>query len=452
MVKVFNRPDKLEENDAGFEYTPKQKGDAKQLKAKLDELLNSRQGRIIAYIGRFGSGKSVTLKYVEEKYRVSKKKNSPEWMTFEAWRYTDRSKLWNGFVLEVSNTTGGSRQKSKTENQINGISNAKRWVHKHPTLTTLLTLPIFIATCWFIWSFFLYDESVFALFAKALLKYALPIYFAILILVGVNALFRKHTPLARIEEYEKILEKSLNKPLVVVVEDIDRAGEEGIIFLETLRSFIDKQKDNKKFSYPFIVIAPQDITYMSVTNQDKINGLDRGIKIYDNAMYYGSSVIQTGTTKKLLEVAGTQKEYLDDMVLVAGNILQNYKNQLSPRKIKFILREVHDYAATQDNVNPGIALLFISMRYIKHLDEKSYLEHFHRARLSNFHLTSGTQPVSKFIQILIKAAGIKETASQCHIEFTKDVDEIKAEITRKNVNDTVVLEMRIHDRYRQLLS
>lgn len=77
---------------------------------------------------------------------------------------------------------------------------------------------------------------------------------------GLNHFFET-SPARRVDEIQGILTdqiKKSNKDLLVVVEDIDRSGDSGVFFLETLKQFISNLKTNNKI----VVIVPMsDVSY-----------------------------------------------------------------------------------------------------------------------------------------------------------------------------------------------
>ncbi|MBU2025534.1 MAG: hypothetical protein ABIC19_04570 [Patescibacteria group bacterium] len=51
---------------------------------------------VIGFIGKFGTGKSVLLEGVKDKQGDLRK-----WIQFDAWKYPERSYLWENFTLEL---------------------------------------------------------------------------------------------------------------------------------------------------------------------------------------------------------------------------------------------------------------------------------------------------------------------------------------------------------------
>lgn len=456
MPQIFTNPTALEETVNDVDLSDKQITEAKRLKKKLDTWQSQRQSKIIAYVGRFGSGKSATLKRVESLYEQSRAKKKPRWLTFEAWRYVDRAKLWDGFVLELSDALGGRKGRDQAADKIDGLAGIGRYIHRHPLQIFAYVTSVWLIVSIAVWLALYGHGDATSLLIKAILKYATPIWLGALALAGVTTFFRKKSaPLTRVEELEGLLSEALCKlkqPMIIVAEDVDRAGDEGVVFLETVRHFLNTHPDIK---HPVIIIAPQDITYMSALNEDKIKGLERSVKIYDDALYYGSSLIQAGDTTKLLELAGIKDEYREGLVQVAGQILRHYKGQLSLRLLKFIFREVEAFAESQDRIDPSIALVFVAMRYLRHEENgkkpQTYLEAFNQTPIHNMHL--GSLIVAPMIRMLTGRAGVAADVMQCQLVFSPDIStEISAQELQSYPNSSIRLDLQLHERYQALLS
>lgn len=455
MPKIFDNPTILTEKIDDITLSRGQIEEAARLKTKIDDWKERRDNIIVAYVGKFGSGKSATLSEAERLYRAEG--SQILWLNFEAWRYADRTKLWDGFVLEVADAIGGKKVREKAKSKIDGIQELAKHVYEHPVNVFTLVVGVWLIVSVSLWFLALYKTDEWILFYKALLKYALPSLFALLALAGVSTLFRsKPAPLTRVEELEQLLDsslKKLKKPLVVVAEDVDRAGEEGIIFLETLSNFLNNQGETNE---PVIVIAPQDITYMSALNSDKIKGLDRSIKIYNSAVYYGSSVLSDEDVEQLLDEAKISQEYKDALLKTIKQLLHHYRNQLSMRMIKFILRELHEFSESEDRIDPDVAAIFILIRYIKHQENGSspttILQAFNNASLSNIHLGILSSGIAPTVKLLNALAGITQNVTTCQIEFAENVDfEIDGTITNERAVGTVTTKVTINNRYQALL-
>lgn len=456
MTQIFTNPSALEETTYGVELSKKQISEAKRLKRQLNDWQKQNQSKIVAYVGRFGSGKSATLRQVEVLYDQSKAKKKPLFLNFEAWRYADRTKLWDGFVLEIARQVGGDKKLNKTSDEIDGLSGVGRYVYKHPLQIALAVSAVWAIASALIW-FILFDKSnTEALFIKDLLKYAAPILLGLLAIAGVTTLFRtRSSPLSRVEELEGILGRSLKgfkRPLIIVAEDIDRVGDEGVIFLETLRSFLNEQGESLK--YPIIIVAPQDVTYMSVLNEDKIKGLERSVKIYDSVVYYGSSLLNISDVGTLLVNAGLKDDQLDRTLDTLKWLNKSFPGQFSMRLIKSIMREVKSFVEATGASDVGLATFYIAIRYVKVMKDGNPHIALNRLRTLGSRVSTriSNQDMSSTKAVLQYLAGVERSQSDdCRIEYGESDHIAGTEVVNKHGNVTHI-QINIPSVYEQLLS
>ena len=170
---------------------------------------------VVGLVGKFGSGKSTMLYQL---YKESAIPDTEHWIVFDAWKYPERKDLWEGFVLDVAKNID-KKLFDNARKKIDGTNNAD--------IQSLINV-IFSG-----FNYFLPGAGIGKNFAS---------------------LF-KSSPARRVFEFQEILYdfvKKTNKNLFFIVEDIDRSGDRGVYFLETLRYFI---KENN-FDGKLIVIVP----------------------------------------------------------------------------------------------------------------------------------------------------------------------------------------------------
>lgn len=159
----------------------------------------------LAIVGKFGSGKSTALYQLQ----VVDKENL--WLDFDAWKYPARNDLWEGFVLDIAEQIG---KLSKVTKRIDGKSSGK-------PIVDILT-------------------DIAASFSNVPGLNVIDKIF--------NRLFES-SPATRVFELQRILLELFNKsnkPLVIVIEDVDRSGDKGVYFLETLKNFLQtNQVENR---------------------------------------------------------------------------------------------------------------------------------------------------------------------------------------------------------------
>jgi hypothetical protein len=160
------------------------------MRAKIDSV---KSGSIIGLVGRFGSGKSTML------YQLQKQDSDRIWFVFDAWKYPNREHLWEGFILDFAESVGVLK---KVKDKISGDDlKSKGLAASAGILSFFSGLP----------------------FLDRLAEYF------------------KTAPATRVSEMQRVLLELINKQeheIYFVIEDIDRSGDAGIYFLETVRQFL----------------------------------------------------------------------------------------------------------------------------------------------------------------------------------------------------------------------
>ena len=206
-----------------------------KIKQFQKKILAINSPTIIGLVGPFGVGKSTMLFQVEKKLN-----NKSKWINFDAWKYPDRRDLWEGFILDFADQVG--EEKKKILKKVDGKSSKSKWVD----LVTDIASGI---------SEVIPDEINF--------------------LDKFVKIFQK-SPATRIFQLQDILKniiKHVGKNVYVVIEDIDRSGDKGIFFLETLKQFMLNLESANKF----IVIVPMS----NVNYQDKFDSYLKAVDYFE---------------------------------------------------------------------------------------------------------------------------------------------------------------------------
>jgi len=327
---------------------------------RIDQVAQSGESSIIAYLGPFGSGKTTILRNVKSK--IAKKY---KWIDFDTWRYSNRNELWDAFVVKASADLTIGRDEWDIADEVDGNElDAKRTV----------LLWIWIVVIWLIltiisiilWTSFKSEAG----FWEAYLKFATPVIAPILLLVGLGRILKisnlsDKRPLRRTFELEALLYRKIRssrKPIVIIIEDVDRVGEDGAIFMETLHEFIG----TKKFKKPIIIIAPQsnDSFEISITDRRK---LEHSLKVYDEKIFFGSKMEHSSIDSLYLslEFHSEYEVFKPAMVEITKELVYYYQTgQLTIRMLKHALREVEWFIQTHPDHNPAVALVFSIARMV----------------------------------------------------------------------------------------
>lgn len=155
---------------------------------------------MIGIVGDYGVGKSVMLNTYREKYASTS--DDTIWIQFDAWKYPDRSDLWEGFVLDFVYQYDPNRFEA-----IMKIIDGK-------------------------------DRDLVATVAKSATAW---IPLAGKTLDQIISHFASTTPVKRVFEIQMLLEELIRnekRRIHIVIEDADRSGATGIYLLETLNQFL----------------------------------------------------------------------------------------------------------------------------------------------------------------------------------------------------------------------
>lgn len=296
---------------------------------------------IVGFIGKFGTGKSALLQEVK-KMRVNSK---PEkWWQFDAWKYQNKSSLWESFLLDF-------------------IDENKGWRHGK------IIRRKFIGKRYFFWQSLvvLTSAGIGVIFQK---NNILPFWFVpFMPLFGVflSSLFYDF-PINHLSELQKEFLEYINshkkdEDLFIVLEDIDRSNDSGINFLETL-SYLLRNCPN----------TTRKIVIIATINKD---GFKNNLSAYEKCldfMYFSQlpnpdmyKFVDNVFDEKIFSENGIFREQIARFLHELNNLPDG-----SIRKIKLLLR---DAAVTCDYLGKGekeydwrMIIVFTAMRYFEYPD------------------------------------------------------------------------------------
>jgi len=360
-MALFNKPESLEEQPS--------KADAlgyldeiTHVKMRIDRLVAKKKHSIVAYLGPFGVGKSTVLS------EVHKQSEDYQWITFEMWRYANRNELWDAFVIRIVSQLKRNKDESDIADEIEGsVLSRFEWPFILIWVGFIwlgLTVLSYIA-----WNSFKDGIGLSGQFLEAYLKYAVPTILPILILGGLGwflqlSFITSKRPLKRVFELESLLfnnVKRMKKPLIVVVEDVDRSSEDGAVFLETLDYFLRRITPEMK---AFVVIAPQSAQGFNKTDANSYKGLETALKIYDEKIYFNSALTDESITKFYSDLE-VDPEWKNQMIQATQAIVSAHRKTYTIRLLKHALREVVQFLEMNPDVNPVVALTIILSRYVE---------------------------------------------------------------------------------------
>jgi len=444
-MSLFNNLNILKEGKIAT-LTNKQQQEKDRLASRIKSLSLKPTGSMLAFIGNFGSGKTTVIDKIKKDT-----KPSYNWVSFDVWRYSDRNQIWEGFVIEMIaklGNDGSLKQLGEVASDIEGDNRAGEWIKRNSAAVFVAVTIIWLLISSISWQLLHARYSPGAIFLKHLITYSLSPFLVLLAFVGVNTLFPRHKPMKRYFDFEQKLLDQINKsdkPVVVVIEDVDRVGEEGIVFLETVRQFLN---NNRKLNKPFIIVAPQSNLYLNVVSENTLQGFERGIKIYDSVIYYAGSYLQPEEALKIIADAGIAEEFqeLKEMFnSTVNNLIKHYKG-ISVRTFKFILREVDEFIKAFPQANPNIALILIASRHIKVTYDGQHSAAIDILSSKSQFIASSDQQIRQILQALIDVGGGGNIEVIVNLDFSAS-EEIN--LDKGDHNDVVLIAL--NDRYMMLL-
>ncbi|MBD3238479.1 MAG: hypothetical protein GF332_02480 [Candidatus Moranbacteria bacterium] len=317
--------------------------DLNQDKVNLEYIINSiNKPSILGYVGVFGIGKSTLI------HQIQKNSNKREdlWINFDAWKYPNRDNLWEGFVLDFAKKD--SKLFRKTLDKINGEQNRG----------IVELIKVLFKGGSIIGSF--YNPILSNLSFGEKFKF-----------------FFRTSPAKRVFEIQEILNKIIkkeNKNLFFVIEDIDRSGDKGIYFLETLNQYLKNFKDKKRI----IVIVPISKEHF-FNNQAYLKCLDY-IEFFNpgkpdlskliNKVFHDDYLL-----KNISESDEGKGKQLEQIKWFLENLFTAFSGVMTPRLLKLIIRNAEKsyLKMINDGLNPDwrVTIMIESLKFIKFNENKN---------------------------------------------------------------------------------
>lgn len=280
--------------------------DWSNLKNIIEKKIKSiSKSSILAIVGPFGIGKSTMLDKIEKDIKSDKN----FWFNFEAWKYPERENLWENFIYDFAQTSGVITKKDIEDITHGELRGGKKIIKSIIKTLTSMAKVDYIGT--------LFTEDL------------------------------KESPVTRVNDYQKLLDTiiiKLNKPIFITIEDIDRSGDFGLFFLETLKNYLEKKTSKKKILF-----------FVPISTKNYNEEIDRYLKVIDYFEFFNPSY-----NKNFL---GFVEDFLCDELkttdnhLLLADFISEYVNQYPDttlRKLKLILRQANIVYMNQrkDGKNP----------------------------------------------------------------------------------------------------
>jgi hypothetical protein len=335
MNDFINDPSMLDESISEVDYFDLTEY-TKSFSQKLDKLNSSS---MIGVIADYGKGKSTFIKQVEN-YR----KNSEEtWLEFEAWKTPGRKDLWETFVIDLARQIDKEAFNSVIK-QLNGTDKEDRKLG----INTIVDITKFMTA-------------------------------GVINLDFLNNLnyFINTSPARRVFEIQEILKNVINhfqgEKLFIVVEDVDRSGENGIYFIETLKQFI--REVGPELGKKLFIILPISETSFLRFEESYLKCLDV-VEFFD---YPEKNYVDF--FKKLIK-----EEFISEKIAKDISdffiLLSRENKETTMRKIKLILRkaQISYKILFEEGYNPDwrVCVVIEASRYFRNSRGESKLNEYIR--------------------------------------------------------------------------
>ena len=250
-----------------------------------------KKSSIIAIVGPYGIGKSTMI----DKIELDLKSTKNFWFNFEAWKYPERENLWENFIYDFTKASKAINE-SEVRDLINGELHGWKLFIKN-LITTLSAMA--------------HVDYVGVLFSSYLKDY----------------------PVKRVCEFQKLLDKiikKINKPIYITVEDIDRSGDKGLFFLETLKNYLENKTSSKKIT----ILVP-------ISSSHYEEDIDRYLKVVDHFEFFNPPY--TNFLKFVDDYIRDDLKNTNDHLLVAEFFSQYFHQNpdMTLRRLKLILRQAN---------------------------------------------------------------------------------------------------------------
>ena len=358
--RLFTNPQVLQETDHVSQLTTAETDDSERLASIIREYLSHRHNRMVAYLGPFGSGKSIIIQQALNNIA------NIHVHTFDIWQRHDDRSIWDAFTITITATITADDAEDIAQAIDGKPSDGVALVFRHPIISLLIAFVLYFIFAHLIWTAFRDNE-----FIQPFLIYAMPTFFSVVGLFGITAIFpQTKSPATRTLQYENKLTEhltSLDQPLVIVVNGVDRS-EYSQHFLETLHVYL---QNLPKLPHPVIVLCPQRSEAIGLADQLNVDQLERCTKIYDEVVNsFIEPAADVKTIAQILNRAGCTDEVFAKTILFVVDVVDSSSQPMPIRTIKFAIRETRDFIRLFPQANPSIAFVLAISKYLSADDRR----------------------------------------------------------------------------------
>lgn len=360
---LFKNYNYLYESNAK-QLTEIEQRESNSISRKIKKDIGSCAVKIVAYLGPNGSGKSTVLNDA-----IKNLEKDIIFAPYEIWQYQDESRAWENFLITILSKDAKTKNKNKVAKKLQ-----QGKIRIFPFIL-LLSFGLLSAGLSFLFipigsQFVNVGGILFSLLGITAISY---LSSRIIISNGASYIYQYE------DELLKILSKSKRKPIVVLVEDIDRSihGEK---IIESLHVFINNHR--KDIKRPFIVICPmakESFYGVPATTSDetakkrRLERIEMSNKIYDYVIDGKlSNKIAKGELSNLLKSAGCTSKKLETFFEKLLLTVKKDSSLINIRAIKFILREIDQFIQKYPALDESVAAFHIASKYIENNINGSY--------------------------------------------------------------------------------
>jgi len=329
----------------------------KNFRNTLDKINNNST---IGLVGEFGTGKSTMLYQL---YKDKTDEDDEKWIYFDAWKFPERKELWEGFVLEVSRKID-KKTFEKVRKSIDGKKNDDKKILVN-TIGDIFRLPV---------------------------------------IKNLNHFFDT-SPARRVFEIQEIFKKTINnidKNLYIIVEDIDRSGDKGKFFIETLRHFIKENNFKRKIT----IIIP-------ISNKNFNDEKPSYLKCLDRILYFNLKDLDFSEFIKFLLL--DKFTSIQNLIPQINFLFKSFVDHegATIRDIKHIIRTANlEYQKALDREEKLDIRVLIAFAFLEFFDIKK-ISMINGEDALNFHNDSKKQRIGIFLKMVSHNFNKNEISKTC---------------------------------------